>query len=363
MKKSFLLLAALMGALALSSCNKDVIPEGGNSNVEVDPFQESEIILDVNFPESMETKAVSAYTTAQAYETQVNSVQILVFDSAGTIDKYLDAGNKTSGISISTVSGAKTVWAVVNGPDLSSCGTMSALQGTAITLGGNNSTTASTGFVMAGSNTCTVGTSSVNCAITVSRFVSRVALVSVTNSLPASYGSITINGAFLANVVGNQNIAGNASASTWYNKFGRADESTQVASHIIDGSTYKASCPELTYKSISGTAAIGASHTPSTPYLFYGFPNSSTVSPTAFSTSFSAQRSILVVKATVGGSACYYPIVLDDATLARNASYTVALTITGPGSDDPNEPVQKGSMSASITVSPWSSGAVYDETI
>lgn len=362
MKKSSIILAALMGVFALTSCNKDVIPEGG-SNVEANQLQESELVLSLDFPEAVETKAVSAYTTAQTYETQVNSVQILVFDSAGKIDKYLNAGTKTSGISISTTAGAKTVWAVVNGPDLKDIGTLSALQGTAITLGGNQSTTASTGFIMAGSNTCTVGTSSVSCAITVSRFVSRVALVSVTNSLPSSYGSVTINGAFLSNVVGNQNIAGNAAASTWYNKFGRADESTQVSSHIIDGSTYKASCPELTYKGISATAAIGASHAPSTPYLFYCFANSSTTAPGNFSTSFSAQRSVLVVKATVGGTAYYYPIVLDDAAPARNASYTVALTITGPGSDDPNKPVQKGSMSASITVSPWSSGAVYDETI
>ena len=361
MKKASLILTALMGVLALSSCNKDIVPEGGN--VEVDPLESSEIILDLNFPEAVATKAVSAYTTAQTYESQVNSVQILVFDSAGKIDKYLNAGNKTSGISISTTAGAKAVWAVVNGPDLKSIGTLSELQGTAITLGGNNSTTASTGFIMAGSNTCTVGTSSVSCAITVSRFVSRVALVSVTNSLPASYGSLTVNCAYLANVVGNQNLAGNASAATWYNKFGRADESTQVSSHIIDGSTYKASCEALTYKGISGTAAVGASHTPSTPYLLYCFPNSSTTAPGKFSTSFTAQRSILVVKATVGGTACYYPVVLDDAAPARNASYTVALTITGPGSSDPNEPVQKGSMTASITVSPWSSGAVYDETI
>ena len=362
MKKTSLLFAALMGMVALTSCNKDIVSEN-IPNMPQEQVSEGQMILSLDFPEAIQTKAVTAYTTAQTYESQVNSVQILVFDSAGKIDKYYNAGKTTSGISISTVTGAKTVWAVVNGPDLSSCGTMSALQSTAITLGGNNSTTASTGFIMAGSASCTVGTSTVNCAITVSRFVSRVALVSVTNSLPASYGSLTVNCAYLSNVVGNQNMAGNASAATWYNKFGRADESTQVSSHIIDGSTYKASCPDLTYKSISGTAAVGASHTPSTPYLFYCFPNSSTTAPAAFSTSFAAQRTVLVVKATVGGTAYYYPVVLDDAAPARNSSYTVGLTITGPGSTDPNQPVAKGNMSASITVSPWASGAVYNETI
>lgn len=362
MKKTSLLFAALMGMVALTSCNKDL----GSDNIPDMPQEqvsEGQMILSLDFPEAIQTKAVTAYTTAQTYESQVNSVQILVFDSAGKIDKYYNAGKTTIGISISTVTGAKTVWAVVNGPDLKACAKLSDLQATALTLGGNNSITASTGFIMAGSASCTVGTSTVNCAITVSRFVSRVALVSVTNSLPASYGSLTVNCAYLSNVVGNQNMAGNASAATWYNKFGRADESTQVSSHIIDGSTYKASCPDLTYKSISGTAAVGASHTPSSPYLFYCFPNSSTTAPAAFSTSFAAQRTVLVVKATVGGTAYYYPVVLDDAAPARNSSYTVGLTITGPGSTDPNQPVAKGNMSASITVSPWASGAVYNETI
>lgn len=362
MKKTSLLFAALMGMVALTSCNKDIVSEN-IPDMPQEQVSEGQMILSLDFPEAIQTKAVTAYTTAQTYESQVNSVQILVFDSAGKIDKYYNAGKTTSGISISTVTGAKTVWAVVNGPDLKDCAKLSDLQATALTLGGNNSITASTGFIMAGSASCTVGTSTVNCAITVSRFVSRVALVSVTNSLPASYGSLTVNCAYLSNVVGNQNMAGNASAATWYNKFGRADESTQVSSHIIDGSTYKASCPDLTYKSISGTAAVGASHTPSTPYLFYCFPNSSTTAPAAFSTSFAAQRTVLVVKATVGGTAYYYPVVLDDAAPARNSSYTVGLTITGPGSTDPNQPVAKGNMSASITVSPWASGAVYNETI
>lgn len=362
MKKTSLLFAALMGMVALTSCNKDIVSEN-IPDMPQEQVSEGQMILSLDFPEAIQTKAVTAYTTAQTYESQVNSVQILVFDSAGKIDKYYNAGKTTSGISISTVTGAKTVWAVVNGPDLKACAKLSDLQATDLTLGGNNSITASTGFIMAGSASCTVGTSTVNCAITVSRFVSRVALVSVTNSLPASYGSLTVNCAYLSNVVGNQNMAGNASAATWYNKFGRADESTQVSSHIIDGSTYKASCPDLTYKSISGTAAVGASHTPSTPYLFYCFPNSSTTAPAAFSTSFAAQRTVLVVKATVGGTAYYYPVVLDDAAPARNSSYTVGLTITGPGSTDPNQPVAKGNMSASITVSPWASGAVYNETI
>lgn len=357
MKNTTIKFLTLLGLLTLAACNKEQSADSVSK-------AEGKLVLEVSLPDSPQTKAPSAYSTAQTYESQVNSVQILVFNSStGALDRYYNAGKTLTGISLSTVQGTKDVWAVINGPDLSGISSLSALQATALSLGGNQSTTASTGFVMAGSASCTVGTSTASCNISANRFVSRVALVSVKNAIPSVYGSLTVNAVWLSNVVGNQNLAGNASANTWYNKFGRADESPQVSSHIIDGSTYKASCPDLTFKSLSQSISNGSTHTPSTPYLLYTFPNSSTTAPKAFSTSFSAQRTVLVVKATVNGTAYYYPVPLDDAAPSRNTTYTVALTITGIGSTDPNVPVQKGNMTVNVTVSGWTSGQVYDETI
>ena len=109
--------------------------------------------------------------------------------------------------------------------------------------------------------------------------------------------------------------------------------------------------------------ANGATHSPSTPYLFYSFPNSSTVAPSGFQSTFSAQRTVLTVVTTISGKTYYYPVVLDKAPLERNKASTVGLTIPGLGSEDPNKPVEKGSLSATITVSDWIAGEVYDETI
>lgn len=354
MKKRIIAIAAACAALA--ACSKEPV---GSAIV---TQEKGSIVFTLAGDEPAVTRAVTAYTESQPYEKQVNKVQLFVFGSDGAINFYQNLGTATSG-TISTTAGAKTVWAVVNGPDLSTIGTLSALQATAVDLSAN-STTTSTGFVMAGSNTVTVtngGTA--NCAITVSRLVSRVALSSIVNKLPQSYGAITVDRVFLSNVVGNQNLAGNAAASTWYNKNGRADESTRNATHIIDGSTYKASCEALTYKGVGQSVANGATHSPSTPYLFYSFPNSSTVAPSGFQSTFSAQRTVLTVVTTISGKTYYYPVVLDNATLERNKAYTVGLTITGLGSEDPNKPVEKGSLSATITVSDWIAGEVYDETI
>ena len=101
--------------------------------------------------------------------------------------------------------------------------------------------------------------------------------------------------------------------------------------------------------------------TPTTPYLFYCYPNSTTTDATGWSSSFTARKTRLVVAATIGGTKYYYPVVID--TPARNTAYTVELTITGLGSTDPDKPVQKGSITASVTVEGWASGAVYNETI
>ena len=344
----------IMTAVAAMACSCDKNPDCG-------PCQdgESRVILNVSldFEDEPQTRATS-YVTAQTYETKVNDVQVLVFDSTGALNAYVDANTKTSGISISTTAGSKTVWAVVNGPDLSSITTLSALQSTAVDLGAN-STTETTGFVMAGSATCTVGSSTATASVAVKRLVARVALQKISNSLPSSYGALTVNNVTLINVVGNQNLNGSASISTWYNKMGRENGGSEPA--IIDGVNSFASCPTLTFKSVGSSVANGGSLTPTTPYLFYTYPNSTSTDATGWTSSFTARKTRLVVTATISGKKYYYPVVID--TPARNTAYTVELTITGLGSTDPDKPVVKGSINASVTVQGWSAGAVYEETI
>lgn len=357
MKKTLLLFFGV--AAALVACNKQPLPAPL-------PQEEGTLELTIHTLSEDGTKALTAYTTEQTYEKQVNSVQLFIFGSDGKINVYKNLGTSLSASSISTSVGSKTVYAVVNGPDLSSVATLSALQAKAVDLS-TNSTTASSGFLMAGKNTVTISAgSSATCNITVSRLAARVALAEVTNKLPASYGALTIKSVFLANVVGNQNIAGTASPSKWYNQEGRKDESPLVQTHIIDGSTYTASCPTLTYKSLSQAISNGGTYTPATPHLFYCYGNTSTVEPNGFSASFSAQRTVLVVAATVaseGSKVYYYPVVLNKNSLKANSAYTVYLTISSLGSTDPNDPVDKEGLTATITTATWTGSDIYDDNI
>lgn len=350
MKKGIFIMTAIAAIACSCEPEKDCLP--------CQEKKTATLNVSLDFEDDNHTKATS-YVTSQTYETAVNNVQVLVFDSTGALNAYVDADKSVTGITINTTAGSKTVWAVVNGPDLSSVTTVSGLSAMAIDLG-DNSTTASAGFVMAGSTTCTVSSSTATASISVRRFVARVALAKVSNSLPDSYGSLTVNSVALINVVGNQNLAGAATPSTWYNKMGRKDGAT-ASSQIIDGSSYLASCPTLTFKSISSSVANGSSLTPSTPYLLYCYPNSTSTDAEGWSSSFTARKTRLVVTATISGTKYYYPIVIDAPT--RNTAYTVELTITGLGSTDPDKPVVKGSINASVSVQGWSAGAVYEETI
>ena len=352
MKKTLLLMAAIAAMACSCDGDKDCIP------CQKEDQTEATLAVNLDLEEDTKTKA-TAYVTAQPYETAVNNVQVLVFDSSGALNAYIDADDKTSGISIKTTTGSKTIYAVVNGPDLSSVTKIPDLNAKRIDLG-DNSIVTTTGFVMAGSTTCNVKTNSQDVSVTVKRFVSRVALQKISNALPASYGSMTINNVTLTNVVGNQNLAGAETASTWYNKMGRKDGAT-ASTQIIDGSTYLASHPSLTFKSVESSVASGASLTPSTPYLFYCFPNNTSTDTTGWTSTFYERKTRIVVTATIGGTKYYYPVLIDFP--ARNSAYTVELTITGLGSTDPDKPVEKGSITATVTIDPWQNGAVYNETI
>lgn len=314
--------------------------------------------ITLNIARELSTKADSP-TTELDYEKSINSVQVLVFDASnGKLNIYKNLGSSTTG-SISTTLGAKKVWVVANGPDLTEVMGESELTNKKLTLSSNSKTS---GFVMAGSAECTVTNGgNVACNVTISRLVARVTLSSITNSLPMLYGAVSLKCIYLANVVGNQNIGGNQSPTTWLNKEGRANETPLVSSHIIDGVTYMADNADLTFKSF--TNAVGNNDTYNPNCSFYTYANNSTVAPTAFSETFSAQRSVLVIVAEYSGKRYYYPVVLDKSTLVANTSYNVDVTITGSGSSDPNTPVEKGSISVSISVDPWTSGASYSEIL
>ena len=355
MKKTIIAIAA--ACVALAACNKEQTP-AQNLNRE-----EGVISLNISCDESM-TKALESYGTINAnkdlrpYESAINNVQVFVFgEEDGKIQFYKHFGNSTND-QISTTAGKKLVWVVVNHPDLSSIATESELKETTVTLA-NNSKTESEGFIMVGNGKCTVENGkTAACSVSVSRLVSRVVLCKVENRCPKAYNEISVNRVYLTNVVGNQRLGGDAAPSVWYNICGRANSDSKS---IIDGASYKAHDEALTY--IAPNSKIAVDGSDATPRYFYSYPNLSKVVSTGFtSVSDDGLQSKLVIEATVNGQVCYYPILLSNM-LERNTTYSVGVTITGPGSSDPDMKVEKGIIDVTVEPQPWAGDATYNEVI
>lgn len=351
MKKNLFIFSAV--ALSFCSCNRTLIsPETADDQ----PATLTVNVLDGSF-----TKA-DAYLEQQTYEKQVNSVQILVFDTDGNLNAYKHAGNSVSGISMTTTTGQKEIWAVVNGPDVSETAHIDELKSIEIDLS-ENSVTASKGFIMVGRQEYHVSNRNTSPAsVTVSRLMARVALRSVTHNAPKSFGDMVITDAFLQNVVGNMTLGnGSASEISWYNRMGLGNGSKVI------GSPSDATCPELTYSGIDATVSVNSSYSPGVPDLFYCYPNEA--SYYSNSSSWSPRKTALTLGVRFTGMdevVRYYTIVLPDnqeGVLTQNTAYTVDVYITGLGSENPLNPISKGSYTAAVTVATWLPGSVLNEVL
>ncbi len=355
--------AATVFAVALASCTKDA------QNIEAPVNETGTVTINVVREAAGQTKTTSvSFMTAMDYEKAVNRQQVLIFNSSGRLEFYADLDTTATSLDAAVSTGEKTVYAVINGPDLSAIKSLDEFQGCALDLSANKKTT-SAGFVMSGSATCNVEPSAaVSCEIAVKRLVARIVLFRVANELPSAYGSLSLKAAYLANVVGTQNPAGTMALedATWYNKYGRSDSATSSGA-IIDGTNYRASCSDLTYILFNKTITHGMAYSHLSTQdadLFYTFANSSTTAPKTFSNgTFVPQRTILVLCCELNGESRYYPVVFDQSTLEANNTYMVDVTISGIGSADPAVPVEHGDISATIKVSNWTAGFIYGETI
>jgi len=296
-------------------------------------------------------------------ESELTDVQLLVFNSTGgeteVYHKFTDDELESGGVDAFPLPvGSYDVFALANGPDLSECGSSDELSDYDIELGQYNDPESGGDFVMSAlkENVSVASSTESEVNLELKHYLARVVVSSVENGLKSGK-TLEVSNIFLSNVVGNQNLKADADASTWYNAQGVLD---RTSSKIVGKGSNAAECEELTYKSVEEELDYGDSYDEST-YL-YGYPNSSTVTPAGFTSSFNGEKSVVVVTAVVSGNTYYYPIVLSGG-LERHKSYDVSLTITGSGSTDPDKPVSKGSMSVTVKVVDWESGASYTEVI
>ena len=342
------LLPFLILTILSCSCQREPVPGTGDS-------------LTVTLTDLADTKAIIG---ASSGEMKVNSLHLYVFDANGMLDishPCTDAELNAKQAVLSVKKGAKLVYALANiqGAPLAAanaCATAAELEQVAIGLGDNRPD----GLLMTASAPVTVSTGGSSTTLQLTRSVARVALGSVTNSLPAPYGTVRVLRAFLCNVVGNQNVAGSADPTVWYNRSGTSDD---VAGHVIGKSGYAAQEADLTYLALDQDVARGVTHTFSQKFC-YAFPNALTNPNNGYSASFTPTATVLMVVVQVKGVPYYYPVALT-GTLERNKDYKVDLTLIGLGNpeDRPFDRIERAYLTAQVRVGDWTDGAIYNETL
>lgn len=377
MKKHFFFLVA---ALALVACNKNIAPVAETG----EELKETGALVVAVSTESQNTKANSNAVE----ESKVNTLQVFVFEAAtGKLetDKY-ETNTKT--ITLSTLTGAKHVWAIANAPkiNLAKDALESVLANTVSNLGENTitgltmvgvSAPTSPGSIPFTPGNVTVGAYTVGNTETITsvpinlyRLGARISLDKVTVDFTGSAlqgKSFSIKDIYLKNVVNALHFDGTPVdlnvESFWTNRI--SDHAPNGGSYYLDNASPKNDVSSLLCdKGLSLDVANTDGTAPlSVGKYWYVYPNPRTENST--SSTWSPRRTRLVIHALIGGDThTYYQFDVPpagiptetDKIILNNHTYDITnikITMYGKDNDDDDEPTETGKASITVTVSDW----------
>lgn len=299
------------------------------------------------------TATKSTQTPSDETDKTLNTIDVLIFNSSGSgqLDVYRRFEEGQTQLEIQTTTGSKKVCVVANAKSLqiSSVTSYSQLQEMVADLNeelfGN--------LTMYGEKDVTM-TAQTTETITVSRFISRITVTSVkTDFAGTPYKDMTLNNCKLYLI--------NANADKLlYN-----GEPTGSPVILNEGG--------LVTEDVTGTAQTGLlmdeiSETISdagysTPHYLYCYSNE---------TSDIASCTKLVLQADIDGTTYYYPIPVNQEEygyvtgnghhgIKRNTVYSMGISISRPGSTDPDTPIEPGTLDLSISVADWTEVPEFDK--
>ena len=331
--RKFALFAALAATLCTVACNKEIADQKGNDFLPSEQVETAELKLAIVGNGSPATKTAS--TSYDSDHAAVANIQFFVFDGE-VLDAYkkITSGSSTS---ITVKTGDKTVWAVVNGPDISNVTTLTQLKAVSTTLSHN-----ATNFIMVGSAPATVPSED-PIEIEVKRIVSRVLVKKVTAAFTnPAYSAMTCKlvKMFLINAPANTNLGLTDAPSSWYNR-GDYEYVGAVNDFLCtSGGDYNLN--------LSPYTTVG---------YHYCYPNP-TVADTQSAT-WSARHSRMVSEVELGGETFYYPVTLP--ILEPGKSYEIEnLTITRKGADTPDSVISLADATFEISIKEWTVVPVTD---
>lgn len=302
---------------------------------------------------SISSSAVkSTHTPQDTEDNTVNTVDVFIFNNNGTstsgdgqLDTYRHFGNGEMQMEIQTTTGQKKICVVVNAKNLDAGNitTLTQFQEAATLLADETF-----GYLtMYGEEDVTM-TAQTSKSITVSRFISRIAVTSVRTDFEGTpYEGIPLTNCrlYMINVHGDKLLHnGNATASPIILNEGQLNE-TDAASTAQEGLIMDVIETDISHEGYN------------TPHYLYSYSNE---------TSDIAASTKLILQADLNGTTYYYPIPVNQEGyghnseygeghygIRRNTVYSYGITVTRPGALNPDTPVEPGTLDLSIDVEDW----------
>lgn len=329
--KKIAFLAAMAATLCTVACNK-----GLDTPVNEVPAQEQQL-----HPLTIKVKGNAPETKTTSVdpdnEVKVNTLQVIAFRN-GVKDTYGTINNSDE-ITIQCADGGRTVYAIVNGPDVSAINTPSDLLATMCEI----ADWSVSNFLMVGSDWVTLPNAS-TMEIEVTRMVSRIKINQISRDFTVAAEAaktLKIKKIQLSDVVIKNNLGGTYMPTATTDFDFKAGSSSSGSIAFFDDLNY--------------TLTDGDDY--STPHSFYAFPNPTVAD--AAGLPWTVRHTHLVVTVEYDGATKYYNVPLP--ILERNKSYEIDnLTLTRPGSDDASYYLQDAEFS--VSVKDWVTVPVADQT-
>lgn len=342
MKK--LLFATLLLSLTFASCDLTEFQSAQKESGEPVTWGQ------VSFTLTGDRMSSDTRATTAAAESDITSLQILVYNSAGNLVSYAQANAGSVSAKVPLNVAGHTVYAVTNvSDDLSGCSTPASLTGRTSYLKDNSAS----GLQMIGSKPGVTFVTGETVDVEVRRFASKVEIDEITTAFTAAayrQQTFVLTGIYLINVNGTCPYTQEAADGTWYNKmeYESGDCNALITEKFATPITVQTSGGQVT------------SHT--TPHYFYCYANPTTTD--AHRGAWSPRRTRLVVETRLGERVYYYPIDIIGAgnKLDLNTVFKVTkLTITGPGADHPDDLLDNGAINFTVSVKNWATG--FEKTV
>lgn len=341
---TFAVLLVVMMSFA-SSCTKDACGSGCEITEGVTSKLKIELLSDGDGKGNTPVKSTETQTLEE--DNKINTLDVFVFRNTSPtsgdyqkLDTYkrfegedLDLGN----LEITTTTGNKTICVIANShiSDYQSIINLPAFR-TLITELKNEKPG---DFSMYGEENTTLGLNS-KVSISMERFVARISISSIKTKFTGPYSGMRLTDCrlFLINAHGDKKI---------YN--GTSPESPQILNNgkiiaeDINSTVYNGLILDDISQYIDDSGYI-------TPHYFYCYSNETDNMETSTK---------IVLKASIDGVEYYYPIPVNQEGygyssdnghygIKRNTEYSYGITVTRPGSIDPDEPLVPGSLVLSI---------------